>query len=208
MDKKIFINKIIKSIIEYKEGYYEVKNLNDFIFQIMTKEGKPKYLIFEPVEIYQKIDSLTEFLTILDKIEFETEDILRIPFFAGCSGYDIGYFITGNHITIDKKLNREISFEVLPADFNAYGLNRFLNYVDMLYDTHPIFKGNNNFSSYIEYFEKIIKEKDDKINMVLPLNFIKRSTKTPFLKAIIDSYEEVYFKKKGIRLQLRPTNEI
>jgi hypothetical protein len=204
-----FANPIIQTITHYNNGEFDAKIINDFIIEITDKEDQKFYLIFEPKEIFYKVDALTLFLKALDSTKFKSDNILRIPFFAGCSGYDIGYFLTGNAISLNKELNQKISFEILPIDFNILGLHRFLNYVDMLYKERPIFKSNNTFKNYIEYFEEIIQEKDDKINLVLPpVGLISRSSNTPFLSNIIDSYEETQYAKTGHRPQLRPTDQL
>jgi hypothetical protein len=204
-----FANPIIQTITHYNNGEFDAKIINDFIIEITDKKDQKYYLIFEPKEIFCKVDDLTLFLELLDKVKFESENILRIPFFAGCSGYDLGYFLTGNNISLSKELDQKISFEILPIDFNILGLHRFLNYVDMLYDSRPIFKSNNTFGDYLRYFEKVIQEKDDKINMIIPpIGLISRSPKTPFLKAIIENYEEAQYAKTGSRPQLRPTDQL
>jgi len=203
-----FANEIIRTISHYNDGQFDTIMINNYIVEIKDNiTGNYKYIIFEPQSIYLKIDELTKFFVELDEAKFKSEHILRLPFFAGCSGYDLGDFLL-NQTTSIGELDIPINFSILPADFNSYGLNRFLNYVDTLKSVVPIFKGNNNFTSYISYFEKVIEEKDDKILQVIPITFIKRSTKTPFLNAIIETYEESHFKKKGIRPQLRPTNEL
>jgi hypothetical protein len=116
---------------------------------------------------------------------------LRIPFFAGFSGYDIGDFISpSSQISIDINLNLDISFEILPADFNSLGLQRFCGYLETIKNNNLIYSSKNNFEDYQEYFIKILKERDWKINTILPSSMLKLCPNNEKLVELFKMFEE------------------
>ncbi len=151
----------------------------------ITMNNNTKFLIFEPSAVYTKIDEQINLLTTISDAECSPSNSYRIPYFAGLSGSDLGYFLLGPDQVIDN-LNIKINFDILPVDFNLSGIRRFLNYLNMLDSQIPIFKSNNNISLYIEYFVGLIEDNDFKINTILPLMFKDMFPSGEILQKIFD----------------------
>jgi hypothetical protein len=191
--------KIIEAIQKYNGGQIKVEKINNFVIKLVLEDASDKYIIFEPANVFRNIDDFLFFIdevkTVLSNIGEENE-LMRLPFFAGCSGYDLGYFIFGKNITIDKNIDFEIDFNILPADFNLNGLRYFTEYMDYISKLTPVFKSNNNFSAYIEYFLNKIKDRDWKINLVLPTDMQIIFHESAFYSEIFDLTLDKYKESK------------
>jgi len=176
---------IIDALKKYKSGYFTVTDLGQYIIRVEF-EDNIKYIIFETIEIYQNIDDYFIFLKTIDEIGCTPQNSYRLPYFAGVSGNDLGEFLLGPNETISLDLDINIHFDKFPVDFNIYGINRFITYLNIVKGQTPIFKGNNLFSEYITYFVDIITEADGKVNTILPLKFKDMSPHGKILDDIFD----------------------
>lgn len=162
--------RIVNIIQDYKEGYFEIERINRYIVLIKSNYHSDKYISFDEPEVYQNIDDFIKYALLIQDLP-ENADILRMPFFAGCSGYDLGNFLLDEDKSLDIGLELEVDFSVDPVDFNINGLRYFLDYLDNILKAQPIFKGQNNFTAYVEYFIDKIEAKEWRINLILPLAY-------------------------------------
>jgi hypothetical protein len=188
-------NNIIKAIADFKKIKFDITELKDNIYEIVNQD-KIFYIVFEPENIFTSIDHLLDFKIALSSIDFKSKNILRIPYFAGCSGFDLGYFLLEENTSISDNIDYNIDYSILPVDFNYYGFERYLNYMDILIKNYPIFKGNNNILYHYEYFIKTREEVDGKINLVIPLAFIRCFRTQRFLNELVERLKEDDIKNK------------
>jgi hypothetical protein len=207
---------IYNSLKSQEGAFYTMKNLTDDIFEFNILNGSQKhakkYIIFERLDIYRNLDDLLKFLEIISGPIFrdvDSENILRIPFFAGCSGFDLAQLLMPNtQISLDIKLDQKISFERMPSDFNTEGSKRFCNYLNLIKNTEPIYRSNNNYSDYKQYFNNIVSKNSWKVNLILPYAFLYLPCNK---EAVIDIYkeiEEAQAESTGKHPQLIPTHLI
>jgi len=164
---------LISGYITSYSDNIEINFLTDTILEIRLENNDYFYIIYESLKVYISSKTAISFIEDLNSIEFKSSNFLRIPFFAGCSGYDIGNFLYGKNQTISENLDNKIFFEVPVADFNILGLKRFLNYMEIQKNLPPIFNGNNNYSEYLQYFlDKINSSKS--YNEVMPLKELQK----------------------------------
>jgi hypothetical protein len=189
----IRFDRIKGSLLKLKDMGIQYEEIDPNIIKIKNADYQ-KYIIFEPKEIYTRVDAFITFMDNINKHKIMGNNqnaILRIPFFAGCSGYDIGDFISpSSQISIDINLNLDISFEILPADFNSLGLQRFCGYLETIKNNNLIYSSKNNFEDYQEYFIKILKERDWKINTILPSSMLKLCPNNEKLVELFKIFEE------------------
>lgn len=173
---------------------FEYTELSKNIHKVEDTKG-PKYVIFEPVEIYRNIDDMIEFLNELQLPELRQvplNNILRIPFFAGCTGFDLGnLIIPDSQFSTDIALNFEINFTTLPVDFNFAGATRFAKYLQIIKNRPPVYKSANNYSNYQEYFNKILEDKEFRVNTFLPIEYKILFESNEAVQTLFDGFEEI-----------------
>jgi hypothetical protein len=149
----------------------KIKKLSDYVFKLSEEHlPKNKFIIIEPQEIYTNSQEAIKFFDELNKIDFENSnisDIERLPFFAGYSDVELGNFLSSRNEVKIEPFAIKIHFNILPADFNVIGLERFLNYLIIIQKKFPIFKGINNFDNYNRTINGEIT-RTGKIQVVIP----------------------------------------
>jgi len=192
------MKEIIRILNDHQNLGYRLDILNNYVLKI-SLEKETKYIIFEPEDVYTKVNTFVNFLQDINTVELseaaEKKNVLRLPFFAGCSGFDLFNFIFNGDETLDQRLNKEINFDLVPADFNLYGVQRFCRYLDLKHADIPIYKSNNNFNDYLKYFLDLAEQNDFKINLFLPVTFSRICPESKGLNSIIKYIEE---KQKGL----------
>jgi len=181
---------LISGYIANHSDNIDINFITENIIEISMENNNYFYIIYEPIEVFIESKKFIAFIKKLNSIEFKSNHLLRIPFFAGCSGYDIGYFLYGENITISKNMDIKINFSVEVADFNILGLNRFLNYMEILKNDRPIFKGNNNYSEYIQYFLDKITSSQSFVDIIPIKELSKLYPQNEFIKDIISKHEK------------------
>jgi len=172
MRHEVYLGLITGYIKSYSDDII-INFITDNIIEIQLENNDYFYIIYEPLKIYFRTKEIISFLEDLNSIEFKSNNFLRIPFFAGCSGYDIGNFLYNDNRTISENLDEKIFFEAPVVDFNILGLKRFINYIDMQKGIKPNYNGNNNYSEYLQYFlDKINSSKS--YNEVMPLKELQK----------------------------------
>jgi hypothetical protein len=190
---------IIKAIYQSNNIQYNVVALNENILEIqfLKEEKSPKYIIFEPKEIYTSVEKFIQFLETINKRQIlkspSEENILRIPFFSGVSVYDLSFFLWGEetHVNISTDLDIKINFELFPVNFNLPGAKRFCKYLNYIKNIEPRFRSNNNFSSYLQYFLKEIKNNQWRYNTIIPLDYLTLCPENKAITAIFKELEEM-----------------
>jgi hypothetical protein len=177
---------IIESISNFKEIIFNINEIADNVYEIIN-EDKIFYIIFESENIFTTTSQLLSFKIRLSDIEFKSNNILRIPYFAGCSGYDLGYFLLGKNTSISMAIDYKIDYNLLPVDFNYYGFERYLNYMLTLVNGYPVFNSNNNIEQHYNFFIQERRKLEGKINLLIPLNIIRCfKGKDSFLSKLIE----------------------
>ncbi len=166
-DKRI---KIYKAISEYRDGYFTVDIINSDLISISSDNLDTKYVLFDSPGVYTTMDDFLLYMKNAQEIP-KNSPLLRMPFFAGCSGYDLMDFLLEDGDTLDPQLDIKISFDILPSNFNSNGIKYFTDYLETVNSNRPIFKGNNNFTEYLIYFLDRVQEVDWKINLILPAQY-------------------------------------
>jgi len=193
MRSDTYFKEILNVIKEHEGGFFKVNQLNNYISEVIDANNNFFYIIYESIEVYTKMDNFIDFSIETSQIDFFSDNLLRIPFFAGCSSYDLGNFLYGDNRSLDQEIDYSLLFEREPIDFNFYGLERFITYLDIIKRQPPIFKSNNIYENYIEYFMQKIDAVEGRYRMILPLGqLLKLKPENQFLLDLIQKIEEKY----------------
>ena len=157
----MIIDTVKLALVKENGKSLKLVQLSQNVFKCEVAEKK-KYIVFEPQEVYTKIESLISFLKELEIVQPET--ILRIPFFSAIDSKELSLFLFDEERDI-MEFEEKISFDIVPADFNCQGYTRFLNYMAFLYRFST--PSLNDFNEYKKYFVSLIQEKENIINRVL-----------------------------------------
>lgn len=192
---KLQIIDALKKDISFKEA--EIQTLGHFgLVVTLNSTTDPKFLILESSKVYQSIEEQSRLLEIISSSGCTAENSYRIPFFSGLSGADLGNFLLGPGKVIEG-ISLDVGFDVLPVDFNYYGIKRFLNYLNIIRNQPPVFGGNNRFEMYEEYFVDLMVKNDFKINMILPTVFMEIFPNGSILEEL---FEEVKTRQMAINI--------
>lgn len=189
-------NLITDSINGYQDGYFTVENISDNIISVTSEDGAAKYIIFDTPVIYQNTGLFIEYATEIRKEIPKSAEVLRIPHFAGCSGYDLGEFLLSTNGNIDIGLEILPEFSITPANFNTNGLRYFAEYLESIYIQRPVFKSNNKYTDYVAYIVDMVQANQWVSNMVIPADMLLL---TPELKSIQEIFKEIDKAKESIK---------
>jgi len=171
---------------------FDIEEISPSIIKFST-EGRPtkdKFIVLEKVDVYRNIDDLVSLLKEFEHLP-KNPSVMRIPFFAGVSGHDLGNFLLPDtQISMDLILDVPISFEVYPADFNIAGSNRFAVYLNMKKNQTPVYRSNDNFMDYEKYFLQEIENNEGRLNTIIPFEYSYLFPNNLAIQSLFKKFEE------------------
>lgn len=147
------------------------------------------YLIFESSNIYTKVEELIRVLTDIQTKIPKGSMIMEIPFFIGLNSNTLSSYLTG--VSENGDFHIPYSFEVLPADFNIQGLNKFATYVNLLKNKPPVYNDLATYDELKNYLvELTVGRYNGQLERVLPIYLRDREAITKY-DAITEIQKEI-----------------
>lgn len=144
----------ILSEAEALTGHKPKVVLYDYIWEVGDK-----YLLIEKKDIYQDVEELIEVLKVQSEIVKNKKEIMVIPFYSGINSYDLADFFDVEISEDFRGYRSEINFDLVPANFNIQGLQRFVSHLNTLKDKAPVFRTETTFKDIKEYLANLIVSK-------------------------------------------------
>jgi len=176
------LKNLIYIYLEELNKFDSIKTLNEFVYEFkyhhFNKEFT-KYLVFMPAKTFTNFEEHVTALYKINKINSPhavSKNLYIIPYFAGISSYDLWWFFFKESPSEEyQTLNREIDFQdVLPRDYICRGGTFFLDYLYKKMQEVPVFRGNNNFLNYENYFSKLLKSNHDQFEKVFSICLVNQ----------------------------------
>ncbi len=158
----------------------------------IESHGKVYFIIFEDEDIYTKFlsfEKLQNNINLFKQDFFQETDqnVIRIPFFAGCSRADLEESL---NTTLNNPFEVPIYFDTLPVDFNIYGLDLFFNYLQFIKNRPVVSKGKNNIIDYQRYFLDLVGTSASHFARYLPSYLLEKdlilNTDDPIFEPVIE----------------------